>query len=589
MYRRLFTLALAAALLCAASISARAAFSDVSGDAYYADAVSWAVENRVTDGMSETEFAPDAPCTRAQIVAFLWKLSGRPEAKGEIAFQDVAESDWFCPAVRWAVAEGVTDGVTPQTFEPDRVCTRAEGAAFLHKFYGGEESCSWLPFRDVPADAWYRPALCWAYGAGVVNGVLAGRYGPYGSFTRAHIVTMLYRAEHRAADFFETAVDLGVEGYGTDAADKSRLDAFRYRFFSRGETWTCAMAPDDGVYAFQNHLEEGEAYRLHRENGVLTHLLDAETVTLADADLAGKQSYVVSLNPGQTAVSPGAAQPGDRAAIDGTVIYRLLPQPEVSVPVSGEPGVRTVRNFLANALMPVGNALYVYGGGWNWQDNAASDQTRSVAMPDSWSRFFGSRTADYHYKNPDSAASFYPFRGWNAYYYAGLDCSGYVGWAVYRTLNTTDYGAGYVGSASGQAADFARRGLGALSYDTAALCPGDIVSISGHVWICVGRCGDGSLVILHSTPSPSRTGQKGGGVQLGAIGGSEGCEAYRLISQVIPTHYPAWYERYLPTLQSPELYLSVKGVFSWSGETLSDPDGFRNMTAAEVLSVLFGS
>ena len=88
-----------------------------------------------------------------------------------------------------------------------------------------------------------RPALCWAYGAGVVNGVLAGRYGPYGSFTRAHIVTMLYRAEHRAADFFETAVYLGVEDYGTEAADKNRLDAFRYRFFSRGETWTCAMAP----------------------------------------------------------------------------------------------------------------------------------------------------------------------------------------------------------------------------------------------------------------------------------------------------------------------------------------------------------
>ena len=588
MNRRFFALALAAALLCAVPLSARAVFSDVPDHAYYADAVSWAVENRVTDGMSETEFAPDAPCTRAQIVAFLWKLSGRPEADGAVAFQDVSESDWFYPAVRWAVAEGVTNGVTPQTFEPDRVCTRAEGAAFLYKFYGGEEVCSWLPFKDVPADAWYRAALCWAYGEGVVNGVLAGRYAPFGSFTRAHIVTMLYRAEHRTADFFETAVYLGVEGYGTDAADRSNLDSFHYRFFSRGETWTCTMAPDDGVYAFQNHLEEGEAYRLHRESGVLTHLLDAEIVTLKDADLPGKQCYAVALEAGHTAAAPAAAQEGDRAAIDGDFIYRLQPQPDASVPVSGEPGLRTIRNFLANALMPVGNALYVYGGGWNWQDNAASDQTRSVALPESWNRFFQGQTADYNYKNTDPAASFYPFHGWNAYYFAGLDCSGYVGWAVYRTLNTADLGAGFVGSASAQAEDFAHRGLGSLSYDTAALRPGDVVSIGGHVWICVGRCGDGSLVILHSTPSPSRTGQKGGGAQLGAIGESESCEAYRLIERYLSAYYPAWYARYVPTLQSPGLYLAVKGVFSWNGETLSDPEGLRNMAAPEVLASLFG-
>lgn len=588
MNRRFLALALAAVLFCAVPMSARAAFTDVPENAYYAPAVRWAVENRVTDGVSETAFAPNDPCTRAQIVAFLWKLSGRPEASGEVAFQDVSESDWFYPAVRWAVAEGVTNGVTPQTFEPDRVCTRAEGAAFLQKFYGGEAACVWLPFKDVPAGAWYRSALCWAYGAGVVNGLLAGRYGPLGSFTRAHIVTMLYRAEHRTADFYETAVYLGVEGYGTAAADKSGLDSFRYRFFSRGETFTCTMAPDEGMYTFQNHLEEGEAYRIHWENGVITNLLDAETVTLRDSDLAGKQCYVVSLNAGHTAVAPGAARAGDRAVVDGDHVYRLLPQPDAAVPVSGEPGLRTVRNFLANALMPVGNALYVYGGGWNWQDNAASDQTRSVALPESWQRFFQSRTADYHYKATEPTASFYPFRGWNAYYFAGLDCSGYVGWCVYRTLNTADLGAGFVTSASDQAADLAHRGLGTLSYDTSALRPGDVVSIGGHVWICVGRCGDGSLVILHSTPSPSRTGQKGGGAQLGAIGSSESCEAYRLIDRYLSAYYPAWYARYVPTLQSPGLYLSVKGVFSWSGSALSDPEGLRSMSAAQVLSSLFG-
>ena len=564
------------------SLPGTAAFVDVPTDAYFADAVDWAVKNRVTDGMTAETFCPDAPCTRAQIAAFLWKLSGRPDADQAEPFDDVTPSDWFYPAVCWAAETGVARGVTPTQFQPERVCTRAEGAAFLYQFYGAPDPSGRLPFQDVPSDAWFAPAVRWAYERSVVNGVMNSRFQPEGSFTRAHVVTMLHRAE-QTAPAWSTAVYLGVEHYGA----VENKDAFRYRFFLEGQSVTCAIAPDDGDYAFQNHLMEGEACRVQIENGVLTRLLDAPNAALQPADAEGRALWRVTYAPGGAKVEKCAFVPGNRAAL-GETCACLLPSGEIiAPPVAGIPGERTVRNFLLNALMPVGRTLYVYGGGWNWQDTGASELCRSAALPDVWQRFFQSQTGHYNYKNPSPAESFYPFGGWNEYYYAGLDCSGYVGWAVYRTLNAADGGERYVCSASRQASELAARGLGTVRQSTADLRPGDIVSISGHVWICLGRCSDGSVVILHSTPSPSRTGEKGGGVQLGAIGGSTSCEAYRLADQYLSRYYPAWYERYAPSLKSPGSYLSANGVFTWSA--LTDPDGVKNMQAPEVLRLLFGS
>ena len=564
------------------SLTGAAAFVDVPQDAYFASAVEWAVKNRVTDGMTAETFCPDAPCTRAQIAAFLWKLSGRPDSVQAEPFEDVVPSDWFYPAVCWAAETGAARGVTPTQFQPERVCTRAEGAAFLYQFYGAPDPSGWLPFQDVPSDAWFAPAVRWAYERSVVNGVMNSRFQPEGSFTRAHVVTMLHRAE-QTAPAWQTAVYLGVEHYGA----VENKDAFRYRFFLEGQTVTCAIAPDGGDYAFQNRLMEGEAFRVQIENGVLTRLLDAPTVTLQPSDAKGRALWRVTYAPGGAKVEKSAFVPGSRAVLGETCAY-LLPSGEITAPpVAGIPGERTVRNFLLNALMPVGRTLYVYGGGWNWQDTGASEFCRSAALPDVWQRFFQSQTGRYNYKNPSPAESYYPFGGWNEYYYAGLDCSGYVGWAVYRTLNAADGGEGYVCSASRQAAELAARGLGSVHQSTADLRPGDVVSISGHVWICLGTCSDGSVVILHSTPSPSRTGEKGGGVQLGAIGGSTGCEAYHLAEQYLSRYYPAWYERYAPSLKTPGSYLAANGVFTWSA--LSDPDGVKNMQAPEVLRLLFGS
>jgi len=150
----------------------------------------------------------------------------------------------------------------------------------------------------------------------------------------------------------------------------------------------------------------------------------------------------------------------------------------------------------------------------------------------------------------------------------------------------------------------ADKGWGTWTQDVAApdgsngyeMKPGDVMSINGHVWISLGTCEDGSVVIMHSTPSTSRAGQPGGGVQISAIGASEDCEAYQLADQYMSEYYPTWYERYPIYLCDPAKYFVFEGEdagrFTWdteSGEAvLSDPEGFADMRPAEVLAELFG-
>lgn len=170
----------------------RQAFEDVSEDAYYADAVDWAVRNGVTNGVAEGVFAPDASCTRAQAVTFLWRAAGAPVTSGECVFTDVDSSDYYYDAVVWAVANGVTDGIGNGLFAPDAVCTRAQIVTFLYRMAGSPEADGTV-FGDVAADSYYASAVSWAVSGGVTNGVGNGLFAPDNVCTRAQIVTFLYR------------------------------------------------------------------------------------------------------------------------------------------------------------------------------------------------------------------------------------------------------------------------------------------------------------------------------------------------------------------------------------------------------------
>lgn len=168
-------------------------FADVTTDAYYYDAVKWAVEKGVTNGVSETLFGPDQACTRAQIVTFLWRAAGSPEPKSGSSFADVAADAYYAKAVAWAVENGITKGTSETTFHPDETCTRAQGVTFLYRALG-KLAAAQAGFTDVAADSYYADAVNWAAENGVTNGISETLFGPDGSCTRAQIVTFLYRA-----------------------------------------------------------------------------------------------------------------------------------------------------------------------------------------------------------------------------------------------------------------------------------------------------------------------------------------------------------------------------------------------------------
>ena len=168
-------------------------FYDVPNGAYFYEAVKWAVENGITTGVGNDLFAPEQPCTRAQIVTFLWRAAGSPEPKAASSFTDVPASAYYAKAVAWAVENGITNGMTETTFAPDATCTRGQSVTFLHRALKGTASGS-ANFTDVPANAFYADAVNWAVASDVTNGTSNTTFSPNADCTRAEIVTFLYRA-----------------------------------------------------------------------------------------------------------------------------------------------------------------------------------------------------------------------------------------------------------------------------------------------------------------------------------------------------------------------------------------------------------
>ena len=342
------------------------------------------------------------------------------------------------------------------------------------------------------------------------------------------------------------AVFQGISDSST--IDKSNLAALTYRFHVNGQAQSYRLATGASQdYAIQNMLKKGYHYDI---------ALDGDTITAVREIEAAQFDY--------------------------------------TPPVSGTPGKQTLCNFLKLAMEPVGTALYVYGGGWNWEDTGASIHTRSIGISPDWVRFFRENDTSYTFRD------YFPSSGINEYYYAGLDCSGYVGWTVYNVFHTQEGSEGYVGKATEMAKRFAGYGWGEWTQNVpipdgtagTAMLPGDIMSMNNHVWISLGTCADGSIVIAHSTRSNSYAGQPGGGVQIAAIGYSTKCEAYQLATKYTNTYFPDWRARYPVSLERPGRYLTVDtetaGRFRWNHETLADPDGIGTMSAADALKLIFG-
>lgn len=173
-------------------------FYDVPNDAYYYEAVKWAAEKGVTSGIGNNLFAPNQPCTRAQIVTFLWRAAGSPVVNYRMPFTDVDESAYYAEAVRWAASTGIVTGLTEMTFGTNDVCTRAQAATMIYRYaqaQGKGFTGAWmflLPFTDVPE--WAYESVAWCYMNGVTTGVNETAFAPGNDCTRAQIVTFLWRA-----------------------------------------------------------------------------------------------------------------------------------------------------------------------------------------------------------------------------------------------------------------------------------------------------------------------------------------------------------------------------------------------------------
>ena len=168
-------------------------FDDVSTNAYYYEAVKWAQEKGITGGIGNGLFAPNQPCTRAQIVTFLWRAAGSPAPKHMSSFADVPADAFYAKAVAWAVENGITGGTGDGKFSPDATCTRAQSVTFLYRAAGSPKVSSSAEFGDVATNAYYADAVAWAAKNGITGGIGGGLFGSGNDCTRAQIVTFLYR------------------------------------------------------------------------------------------------------------------------------------------------------------------------------------------------------------------------------------------------------------------------------------------------------------------------------------------------------------------------------------------------------------
>lgn len=244
--------------------------------------------------------------------------------------------------------------------------------------------------------------------------------------------------------------------------------------------------------------------------------------------------------------------------------------PTETTPPPTEPDTVSLLDFLRIAVQPVGSTMYIWGGGWNEEDTGAGIEAVTLGLSPQWADFAEKQTASYNYKNHKYQI------------HDGLDCSGYVGWAVYNTLETENGRAGYVCSSTKMAKTFADRGLG--TYISAEKVTqwqaGDIMSMKGHVWIVVGMCGDGSVLLLHASPP---------GVIFSGTKAPDGSasEAVALAERIMQEHFPNWYSRF-PDCARPHSYLTKSSAMRWSDDVLTDVEGLRKMSAEEVVEQLFG-
>ena len=239
----------------------------------------------------------------------------------------------------------------------------------------------------------------------------------------------------------------------------------------------------------------------------------------------------------------------------------------------GEPAdeTPTVKKLLQSALLPIGNTLYVYGGGWNEDDTGAGEEALTYWVSPRWYEFFKENDAEYNFED-----TMYQMHD-------GLDCTGYVGFVVYQTFGNAYSDSGYVYPSKDMVIKYSSL-FDSTFIDRASVSryyPGDIMGTDGHVFIVIGQCSDGSLLLVHASPPVvSICGTK-------THDGNADSEAVRLAKQYMAEYFPESYARYDSYIRDTD-FLTDYDQMHWNRNILPDPDGYDDMTPEEILKDLFG-
>ena len=231
----------------------------------------------------------------------------------------------------------------------------------------------------------------------------------------------------------------------------------------------------------------------------------------------------------------------------------------------------TMEELFQIALAPMGSTMYIWGGGWNAENEAAGGGTTQLGVSPKWAEFASLQDENYDYKE-------HRFESEN-----GLDCSGYVGWVMYNLFEDEEGKEGYVTFSTEMAADFAARGWGKLIRNPHKLLPGDVVSMEGHVWISLGTCADGSVLLMHSSPP----GVSVCGTPAPKSVRDEECEsiAIQLAKKYMTERYPDWQEKY-PNRAVSDAYLEDITALRWNEETLRDAKKYQSLSGEEIMDLL---
>lgn len=447
-------------------------------------------------------------------------------------------------------------------------------AVFMLVFlFSASVSAAEYRFYDVPVKSWYHDAVYFCAERNIMVGTGGDLFSPNEEVTRGMFVTVLGRSadvaekDYSKAVFPDTSAAAWYGPYVAWAAEKGIISGYDDGLFrpevsiSREEMMSMfyryAAYCGDDVAADKNVLEKFE-----------------DKATLGDWAAAAAawcvmRNYISGMT--ETQLSPKTTL--TRAQVSKVMTVRMTGEEYLSsfAPVPGE---KTLKNLLNTALEPVGTTLYVYGGGWNEEDTGAGAEACTIGLDPRWKAFFESQDASYDYRD---------YRYHLGY---GLDCSGFVGWTLYNTIETENGRRGYVMSSTKMAQVFSDYGWGTYTAakNVEDYRPGDMMSTEGHVWICIGGCDDGSVVLLHSSPN---------GVTItGTVtpSGKKNSEAVALSNYYMKKYYPRWYQRY-PDSSRGISYLTEYDRMRWTLDgtaLLTDPDGYASMTPKEILENLLG-